>query len=858
VTPPPGRLGRLLVHPRSPHARRGEPLTAGLPLPRGWLSDAERLAVTDHTGRPCPSAARVLERWSDQTIRWALLDVVADVPPQGSYLDVHDGGPMSHPTPLAVQCDGATATVASGGFRVRFDVGTASSLAEVAIDGQVLVATAALDWRVRAADGSACTISWTELDASGATPLAAVITLRGLATTAAGRTLRLSAAWRFFAGRHTADVELELHNPARSTHTGGFWELGDAGSVHLQSAALAIALAGGPVRLRARLAETGEFETFETPFDVTQHASGGANWTSPVHVAADGSLPFDHPGYLVQSPALRRDGSRAEPTIELDTAGGRLAVTAPQFWQVFPKALRVSEAGVVEVAWLPAGTHSHEIQGGERCPFRFALGFGDDGVTDAPLEWRRAPSFVLPDPETAAAAGAVPRLLPASLGRDGAYDQLIGAALDGADTFEAKRERIDEYGWRHFGDLYADHENGPDPATRRVSHYNNQYDAVAGLITQALRTGDPRWWLLADDLARHVTHIDIYWTDQDKAAYNGGLFWHTTHYVDAGRSTHRTYPKAPGVQGGGPSNEHCYSTGLLLHHRLTGSPLSAAAVEGLARWMIAADDGAQAPVPLRWLTQQRTGHATATFSADYHGPGRGPANAVTAMLDAARLTGQRAFLDKAGELVTRVVHPEDDIAALSLSDTERRWSYTVMLQALGRYASDLAERGGHDAETEYARATLRHYARWMADHEFPYLDQPELLEFPTETWAAHDLRKADVFDLAAQWATGDERARFSERARFFHRTALATLADMPTRTRTRPMVLLLSNGFARAWHESRADPLLPAPAAASSSRSWPPRAVFVPQKAVAKKRLVIAAAAAAGVLVLGLLAVLAG
>src|SRR5205814_910950 len=127
----------------------------------------------------------------------------------------------------------------------------------------------------------------------------------------------------------------------------------------------------------------------------------------------------------------------------------------------------------------------------------------------------------------------------------------------GEKTFEQKRETIDEYGWRNFGDLYADHEaafhRGPQPL---VSHYNNQYDGIAGCAYQFMRSGDVRWWRLCAELAAHTTDIDIYHTDLDKAAYNRGLFWHTVHYVDAGLATHRSYPRAAGVGGGGPSPEH--------------------------------------------------------------------------------------------------------------------------------------------------------------------------------------------------------------------------------------------------------------------------------------------------------------
>ncbi len=169
-----------------------------------------------------------------------------------------------------------------------------------------------------------------------------------------------------------------------------------------------------------------------------------------------------------------------------------------------------------------------------------------------------------------------------------------------------KREVIDEYGWRHFGDIYGDHEavfhKGPEPLT---SHYNNQYDAVAGLAYQFLRSGDARWWRLMRELAAHVIDIDIYHTDRDKSAYNHGLFWHTFHYVDADTGTHRSYPKAAKVCGGGPANEQNYATGLMLHYFLTGDALARETAIGLAQWVIDRDDGSK--TVFRWLARRPDG-----------------------------------------------------------------------------------------------------------------------------------------------------------------------------------------------------------------------------------------------------------
>ena len=62
----------------------------------------------------------------------------------------------------------------------------------------------------------------------------------------------------------------------------------------------------------------------------------------------------------------------------------------------------------------------------------------------------------------------MPFLIPAADDPNAGYLALVDAALDPVDGFLAKRERVDEYGWRNFGDLYADHESAFQPPDRAV------------------------------------------------------------------------------------------------------------------------------------------------------------------------------------------------------------------------------------------------------------------------------------------------------------------------------------------------------------------------------------------------------
>ncbi|MGL4551779.1 MAG: hypothetical protein ACRC33_11380 [Gemmataceae bacterium] len=253
----------------------------------------------------------------------------------------------------------------------------------------------------------------------------------------------------------------------------------------------------------------------------------------------------------------------------------------------------------------------------------------------------------------------------------------------------------------------------------------------------------------------------------------------------------------------------------------------------------------------RWLAGGPSGLASSSRTPDYHGPGRGSGNSLAALIDGHRMTGDPAFLAKAEELIRRVIHPADDVPARDLLDAENRWFYTMFLQSLGRYLDHKAEFGQLDRRYAYARACLLHYARWMADHEYPYLDKPHRLEYPTETWAAQDMRKCEVFWFAWLHADGAERERFRERARFFYRYSVEALTAMPTRHLCRPVVLLMAFGFRQAWFEGNPDARAPQPADDPADHGTPSR--FVPQKAiaVARAKRLAALAAAAALLALG-------
>lgn len=831
-----GVVGRLVARERDGIARRAEPVRTGLPLPRGRVRHPDRLALRDAAGARLPLQTQVLDRWSDDSVRWLLLDFPLDLEARGeAALTLVDAdAPAPFVAPLAVRSTSSGVFVDTGVVQFALDAGAAFPFRSARAGGiELLEAEGAL--RCTDTNGNARVAVTEAIEMECAGPYRATARLTGAFGEGDDTPLRFEARVHFHAGSATAHVELAVTNPRRAAHPGGHWELGDAGSFRFDDLSWTARVRGADRVAWSADPSTPLADAGAVSFALHQESSGGENWQSPVHRTADGTVAPRWRGYRVTVDGVERSGARATPRVVLHDRKQGLCVSMRHFWQNFPKGIEAA-GGAITLRLFPGGGAAHELQGGERKTHAFAITAGRAALA-GPVDAVRRPLTVRPDVATFTASRALPYLVPRTDGAEDLYERLVAAAVEGSDTFEHKRERIDEYGWRNFGDTWADHEavqhRGAAPF---VSHHNNQYDIVYGALLQFARTGDERWHAIAEDLAAHVADIDRYHTTEDKPNYNGGLFWHTAHYVDADLSTHRSYPKK-GSCGGGPDNEHNYTTGLAHWYFLTGNPGFRKAALGGGDWVIRADDGGG--TMLRHLDRGPTGLASKTRDFDYHGPGRGAGNSIQALLDAWRLTRDDAYLRKCVEIVRRTIHPADDIDARNLLDAENRWSYTVHLQAVGRFLDEMAEAGRLDEDYAYARAGLLAYARWMRDRERPSLDEPEKLEHPTETWAVQDLRKSEVFLFAAMHVRGEERDGFLRAAERFHEPMLEKLDSFETKTTLRPVALLMRYGLMKAWFREHPDETRPeGPAIADFGAPQ----VFAPQKlrAIAKlKRLVV-------------------
>ncbi|TWU01280.1 hypothetical protein [Stieleria varia] len=831
-----------------------QPVSVGIPF-----SDENCTLPThiiDEAGKHTACQCSVLSKWASGRPRWVLITACVDI--------------LSHSASEFWLSDDHPVSASSTHTHELVAKTSASSLPSLLSVDRDAFASIGTELSVVRQNGESMVLQIQHSDQVADGPVYRTLSVTG--NLGARRPIRFIIRATHYKPAGLFKVELTLHNPRRAEHQGGFWDLGDPQSEHVESAVLSFSSDFAADRtLHWKEQQDSQWMHSDLKnWSLSQLNSGGQRWQSRVHVDAQGNVLSGSPGYEVTLDGKVTRGTRAAPTVQLQDHRSCLAATMVDFWQKFPSAMEIDGSSIKTHLYPKHACGAMELQPGEQTTRTVWLSIARPDSRPDELDWVHCPLVAVPTEtrmrETdglewvasipighfgnssivghnveslASTAGASERVDAKTPRQSIATDaDLLEEMLSGDRNFFWKREQIDEYGWRNYGDSWADHEEAysedPKPV---ISHYNNQYDLLQGLLRQYLRTYDPRWWALARPLAEHVMDIDIYHTEKDKAAYNGGLFWHTSHYRDAGLATHRTYSRLMTgdkhhVNGGGPSNEHNYTSGLLLYHHLTGCPRAKEAVLSLANWVIAMDDGCQSV--LAPVSSLPTGNASSTSDPGYHGPGRGVGNSINALIDGWQLTREPRYLHKCGELIRRAIHPEDDIAELNLLDAELRWSYTVGLQAAARYEAVV---GDTDPELcEYIRASLIRFGRWMQQNESLYLSEPKVLEFPTETWAAQDMRKGVTMMMISRYLPNSERRAMHDAGVEFFASALQQLREFPTRNGTRPSAIALQQ-FPLADHfQADADQSRKVETT-RSDRQWPDRLPLRTQKQDLKSSL---------------------
>ena len=820
------------------------PVVAGLCVPKGRLKNPSDGRI-DGFASLVNAQFEVLNRWHDGSVRWLLTSFIApEVSGVAKSLNVvaREESNNADREQLAVEPSGTIIAVKFVGGEIRLQMRDLNS-------DPPAERTVRLLPRLGDAHGEELALQLDDIrtEVSGSVRQVFLVSLRIQALPSVTLQVRLT----HWSTAGLLQVETRIRNTRRAAHKGGLWDLGDSGSFLFRSLELSLHSDEIPANARTHWKARRDSDVRATMSEVfiRQFGSGEKHWSSTNHLSADETNAVRLRGFEASCESGVLRGYQAEPTLLIEGDGSTMAVAVPEFWQQFPGSVAAA-MGSLEVGLFPA-LHgvTHELQGGEQKTRSFWISTQRNNSDVDHLDWAFDVPRLIQSPTSVRTTHAISwfsgEVISSELNSQGTLNSELSAgtvvgrfanylhnATAGRFSLDARRASIDEYGWRNFGDVPADHEQTHYAGSNTiVSHYNNQFDMIFGATLQLAATGDLKWFDLLDPLARHVIDIDIYHTNEDRAAFNGGLFWHTDHYVDARLSTHRTYSRRnqkPGhAYGGGPSCEHNYTTGLLHYYFLTGHVEARESVLSLADWVIQMDDGRNTIFGL--LDDGPTGAASATVFEDFHGPGRGAGNSINALLDAWLLTDSDRYISKLEELIRRCVHPEQKPDDLHLLDAEGHWSYTVFLNALGRYLIAKRDAELFDPMYSYARDVMKTYGRWMALYERRTLEHPEELQYPTEAWAAQDFRKANVLRIAASCEDDAGQAlAMRMKADQINDAAWRDFAAFGDASLTaRCLSIVMTEGHREVFHSYCEPNLIPACPARYETTVW---SMFIPQK----------------------------
>jgi len=808
-TQPVNNIFQILLKEKAGIARKAEQIEFGVPFPEGLFFNDKKLGVVTENGSVLLSNISATILWPDNSIKWCLVRTQVELSANESLgLQIEEHSEKYDP----IKCSSGFVLETEKEIKIKtqscifeFNKNRFNLLDKVITHNESTIENGycTLNTKQYGCLEPEITSYQYHTSTSSDCPLSSELTIEGIFRTATGELIaNFETTLTFYINTDMVRCNFTLHNPKPARHSSGLWDLGDPNSLIMSSFDLGITI-NDITAINWKTDKTQDWKLLEQqPLTIFQESSGSQDWNSPNHKNSKNKVPYTLKGFECRNQSsVLHSGNKASPGLCIKTKTGQVNVFIENFWQNCPKSLSIKN-NQINIGLFPQQFNNEfELQPGEKKTHSFYLGFSNE---PAVIECIENPVEITLNPAWVEKSGVF-HYFDTNVSGD-LLHKIISEGLTGNNNFLTKREHIDEYGWRNYGDIYADHEtDGYDGEELFISHYNNQYDPVYGFLRQYVLTGNTQWFELANDLAHHVLDIDIYHTRYDKDEYNGGLFWHTDHYLDAATSSHRSYSKhqkndayVDHAGGGGPGGQHCYTTGLLYHFLITGNNASKKAIFQLTDWITIVYEGSGTVLDVLLAIKNRHRIDLKNITTGKYPLDRGTANYIHALLDKFTLTHKQATLCQVEHIIKNTVHPLDDLKTRELNNVEISWYYTVFFQSVCRYLQTKEELNTLDEPFYYARDSLLHYADWMLENEHPYLEKPDILEFPNHTWTAQDIRKVNVL-LFANYYSHNNSSAYSIKAGELYKYITNSLSSEKTRTYTRILAILMQNHGAVAF-----------------------------------------------------------
>ncbi len=822
--------------------KKNEHITLGVPFAPGELLSHEDVKFFDNNDSEIFASAIPLSYWQDKSIRW--LRVKAYLPSKRNNTETQQNTSHIYLKKSAYQqvhikdeCTQDTADT----LHINVNENRLSIEKTKFLHLKLSSLNTKLAFKIAAKSELKCTniqnIFETEYSNNNE-PYACVIRQSAELSIDGEHAASLQARIEVNFASESIDIQMDVHNNQAQVPEQGKWDLGNTNSIFFESMGFEITSSKECKRAidinndvvfankaHKDAASKSDYSYEKATYSNTniiliQHSSGGEYWDSPNHKTADNKVTLTKKGASIFVGQNQKTIERASPKLLTSLGTHTLSITPKHFWQKFPASIELTEQ-CNSIKYVDTqNPDAIEIQPGETKSHSISIEMHvnenelSNSATAGANKCCDSEFQVFVPVSRIDASKTLPWFSQAA--KNEKLHHIVELGLNGESNFFKKREALDEFGWRHFGDIYADHEADTyDGELPFVSHYNNQYDPLYGFLKQWLLVQDSRWRELADDLFDHLINIDIYRTEHDKPEYNNGLFWHTDHYVQAETATHRTYSRHQASDvymdhagGGGPGAHHCYSTGIALYYFLTGDERAATTLVGMANWMKHIYEG-DGTLLGKFLQLKNANHLTMPFSeklllgagtgivrnpiTNQYPLDRGTGNYVNVLLDAYELTQQTSYLDDIERIILNTISKDDNFEDRHFEDIENTWFYTVLLQASAKYLHFISTFELKRQASQAVIDALVHYITYIAAHEQPALKNAEVLEYPNDTWTGQDIRKVQLLCIGSLLVDEPQKTIYIDKANELNDWICQKLSVSKERFYTRILALTMQN-----------------------------------------------------------------
>ncbi|WP_163999502.1 InlB B-repeat-containing protein [Pyxidicoccus caerfyrddinensis] len=507
------------------------PLRTGVPLPRGALSDLSALRLETGDGsQEVPAQFDAISRWPDGSIKVALTHLVADLGEARSYRVAYGPGVVRAALPRNVAVAGSPSTeltVDTG--LVKFAVSSKGVLTRLWRDangngtfdaGEQLIDAGDL-FMVNAYDNleytaSAATDAVVTVEESG--PMRAVIKAQGSLTNGSGARL-MKYLVRYYAHQGSDKVDLEVS------------VIDDRLEANVENTPTSFAIAARALGMRWHYLS-------DSAADYRFGGEGGAAYGAKVsgehYLLQKGQFHFEDGNDLGHTFSYSGvgTGAKAAGWVALDSGSRHLALMVRDFWQQFPGELSVN-GNTLTASLFPAragGTETAQpVLSGVSYRRAESMYFARPGGAKT-WQLRLASSGGTPTTSTLHALNDSYQrhrlelmASPAWYAASGVFGDLnVGTASGAAKGYDAHlmqgiyEKSIDQsdgnatmFGWRDYGDRLRPGWALEINDVRVPSFYNDTHVGANNFFTQFLRSGDPRWFQLADISTRHFMDLDV-------------------------------------------------------------------------------------------------------------------------------------------------------------------------------------------------------------------------------------------------------------------------------------------------------------------------------------------------------------